>query len=136
MLWTCKEFALFLLALNVPAAQRLDSTSSSLQKQQIIFCGSFLGTLESLGEHRLFIIWKYSWPDTVIRGRPFIYFLTNIPRRTFICCRPLINLFSSPSTLPILYSATSRFSTFMCIFDVFDINSTISLNNFESLAME
>ena len=56
---------------------------------------ALLNTLESLinGERRLIITWKYSWPDTVIRGRPFIY------------------LFSSPSTLPILYFATSRFST-------------------------
>ena len=94
--------------------------------------------LESLvnGERRLFIIWKYFWPNTVIRGRPFIYFLTNIPRRAFIWYRPLIYLFLSPTTLLILYFATSRFSTCMCIFDVFDIRSAIYLNNFESLAME
>ena len=42
------------------------------------------------GVRRLFIIWKYSSLDTVIRGRPFIYLLTNIPRRTFIRCRPFI----------------------------------------------
>ena len=54
---------------------------------------NLFATPESLinGERRLFIIWKYSWPDTVIRGRPFIYFFTNIPRRTFIWCCPFIN---------------------------------------------